>query len=110
MSIETLLIVGFVSLFCTVALWLLLCYKLFKRLERDHPEKFVAMGSPDLGDNNTLKANINLFKFLYHREWVALNDPELASRAGFMRKLMLGLFITFTLIFLSAPILATRLS
>ncbi len=105
---ELLLIIGFVALFCSVALWLFLCFRLFKALERNHPEKFQAMGSPDLGENNTLAANVALFRFLYHKEWLVFDNSPLAGLASFMRRLMIGLFACFLLIFLAAPILATR--
>lgn len=63
------------------------------------------MGEPHLTQNNTLSTNKALFNFLYHCEWIGLDDAGLSALARFMRALMIVLFIGFAVIFLSLPFL-----
>ena len=104
---EILIAAGFIILFCGAMLWLYLCHRLFQLLASYHHDKFVEMGSPDLGENNTLEANVKLFKFIYHREYLALSDARLESHGRFMRALMFFLGTSLFIIFASVPFLAT---
>ena len=107
---EILLIVGFIILWLSCMLWLVLCSRLFKIIKTRHPQKHTAMGGPHVTQNSTLSTNKALFSFLYHRDWIELGDPGLSTLGRFMRGLMIALFTCFALIFLSIPFLFTLYS
>lgn len=90
-------------LFCSVFVWFYLCYRLFKILEKRHPEKYHSMGEPSLIMNNSISNNINFMKFLFRREWRQFDDPGLAV----LGKSMLVFFAIYTVgflaLFLSVP-------
>lgn len=77
-------VILFGVLFCSVFIWLFLCARLFKILETRHPEKYVAMGRPALIRSESFSSNFAFVKFLFKKEWQALNDVELASLGRFM--------------------------
>ena len=103
-------IVGFITLWLSCMLWLVLCARQFKIIKTNHPEKHNTMGEPHLTQNNTLSTNKALFNFLYRREWIELDDAGLSALGRFMRALMMLLFICFALLFLSLPFLLVRYS
>jgi hypothetical protein len=98
MNEELLLLVYFFSLFGTCLYWLLLVKQLFSRLTQAHPEKYHALGKPTLGGGGTdVQQTFSLLRFLLHREYQPLNDPQLSNIAGKLRILLIGLPIYFAL-------------
>lgn len=70
---------------------------LFSRLERSHPNKYLAMGRPSLFlRNNPLSAFATL-KFLIRREHRSLDDPGLSKLSTFM----LWFLIVYLLLFVA---------
>lgn len=97
----------FVVLFCSVFFWFFLCHRLFNRLATHHPDKYRAMGEPDLFRNNTGSTNATFLKFLWKREWRQLDDPALAKLGGTMRVFAAFYLTGFLLLFLGAPFVYT---
>jgi len=79
MKAESILPICFGLVFLGVITWFLMVSALFRRLKRDHPEKFHAMGEPALILNNTPRTNWTFIRFLFKREDRALNDPSLST-------------------------------
>ncbi len=78
-------IVLFCVLFAAVIFWLVMVVWLFRRLRLRHFEMFEAIGSPDLFTNNTPRTNWLFLKFLYGRQWKALDDGPLVVALHVMR-------------------------
>lgn len=91
-------------LFCSVFVWFFLCFRIFKILEIRHPAKYEAMGKPSLIMNNSFSNNIAFMKFLFKREWDALNDPGLASLSKFMMVFFIIYTLGFFTLFISVPL------
>jgi uncharacterized membrane protein YhaH (DUF805 family) len=78
-----------------VLVWFMLMRRLFKRIETCHPEKYEAMGSPSL--QRAQSASWPLLKFLFGREYRALDDPYLTK----LSKSMLSYFFVYLVIFIT---------
>jgi hypothetical protein len=85
---ETITFALFSILFGMALVWLVLVKLLFRRLERNHPEKYVDMGRPSLFMRNNLSGGIAMLKFLAMREHRKLDD-------GFLSKLSNGMLVFF---------------
>ena len=80
---ESLPIIGLV-LFLAVIIGFTFTARLYKILKESHPEKYKAMGEPTLFLNNSPKTSIALMKFLFKREYIALNNPKLTTLGNIM--------------------------
>lgn len=85
-----------------VLIWFGLCIWTFRRLERNHPEKYSAIGRPSLFLRNSLENNWLFLKFLWRSEYSVLNDQALSRTCKLMKVflavycvLFLGIFFTF---------------
>ncbi len=76
--------------------WFGLVWLLYRRLEEDHPEKFEAMGSPTLRDNDAASA-FRLLRFIVGREHLQLEEDAGLRRLG---DGMLAYFIVYLVLFL----------
>lgn len=91
-------------LFCSVFVWFFLCYRLFKILETEHPEKYESMGKPSLIMNNSLSGNIAFMKFLFKREWRDLGNSSLTSLSKTMLVFFVIYMVGFLTLFISVPL------
>jgi hypothetical protein len=94
MNASHLLPITFAALGIMTFIWLFLCSWTFKRLEQEHPEKYLEIGEPSLitrNSNNTLL----FLRFLFKREYGVLNDASLNKTCNFMR----WLFVLYILVF-----------
>jgi hypothetical protein len=95
MNSQALSVALFPVLFGMVIVWFVLIKLLYKRLEREHPQKYEAMGKPSLFLRNHISGSFATLKFLVSREHKALND-------GYLSKLsdaMLVFFAIYLLLF-----------
>jgi hypothetical protein len=95
MNPETLSVTLFPILFGMVVVWFVLIKLLFNRLERDHPQKYEAMGRPSLFLRNSIAGGWATLKFLLNREHKALNDEYLSK----LSDTMLIYFAVYLLLF-----------
>jgi hypothetical protein len=72
-------------LFALVAIWFLLVSRLFHRLRDYHPSAYVAIGSPTLLWNNSLRNQWLFLKFLLASQWRDLNDPLISRTVPLLR-------------------------
>ena len=84
-----------------VFLWFGFCIWIFRRLEKNHPEKYSSMGRPSLLLRNNLDNNWLFIKFLWRSEYSILNDQSLSRTCGLMKVFLaiycvLFLFMLFT--------------
>jgi len=103
MNAESIVPICFGLLFPGAITWLIMVSALFRRLKRDHPEKFHAMGEPGLILNNTPRTSWTLLRFLFKREDRPLNDPSLSR----LSKIMLVFFVCYCIAFFG--LLAARI-
>ncbi|HNT35103.1 MAG TPA: hypothetical protein PKH07_08910 [bacterium] len=75
-------------------IWFWLIARLYRRLERDHPEKYLAMGKPTLFWRSSLVSSFDLLRFIFLQEHRELNDAHLSRLRDRMRLLLL----TYTLL------------
>lgn len=87
--------IGFVLVFAGVIVWFVMVSSLFRRLRRDHPEKFRTMGEPGLFLNNTPRTNWTFIRFLFKREDRELSDPSLSR----LSRTMLIFFVCYCIVF-----------
>ena len=99
--VEVIFFVFFVAMFFLVLTWLFLTKKLFKLIEKNHPDKYRDMGEPNLVTNNSLSTNIAFMRYLYNKEWKQLDDLELSS----LSYVMYRIFIVTIIVFLPAMII-----
>jgi hypothetical protein len=71
-------------LFGAVAIGFFLIHRVYEILEKRHPEKYEAMGSPSLIMNNSISNNISFMKFIFKLEWKDLGDPSLSNLSRFL--------------------------
>ena len=90
---------AFGTLFISVFIWFALSYKMFKLLETRHAKKYSAMGKPSLIMNNSISNSFAFMKFLFKREYLELNDPELSKLAKFMRAFFVLYLVLLSLYF-----------
>ncbi|NJD87573.1 MAG: hypothetical protein FIB05_06135 [Betaproteobacteria bacterium] len=86
----------FLVLFAMAMGWFGLIWLLYRRLEEYHPEKYEAMGSPTLRDNDA-ETTFQLLGFIVGREYLQLEED------GFLRRLgdgMLYYLIVYLALFL----------
>ena len=67
-----------------VLIWFWLLKLLFSRLERDHAQKYDAMGRPTLFRRNNISTSIATLRFLFLREHKQLGDRDLSRLADIM--------------------------
>lgn len=72
-------------LLAMVAIWCLLVSRLFNRLRDRHHSTYVAMGSPSLLWNNSLRNQWLFLKFLLASRWRDLDDPVIARIIPILR-------------------------
>jgi hypothetical protein len=89
--------IAFGTLMVMVLVWFFLLKVIFKKLEREHPEKYKQMGEPGLIWNNSMKTGFATLKFIGLREHTDLNNPALSKLSDFA----LVFFVVYTLIFFS---------
>jgi hypothetical protein len=88
-------------LFCIGIIWLLLTSLLLNRLEKNHPDQFVAMGRPKL---SRYGVNGALLGFLITRGHRRLNDSYLSILSdGDLVVLICSLLVVFYDIFFGLP-------
>jgi hypothetical protein len=73
---------------------------MFGILRTRHPEKYEAMGRPTLIMNNSISNNLSFMRFLFRREWRALNDHRLAA----LGNSMLVFFVAYTVVFIAVSL------
>ena len=94
---ESLYFTLFAVLAVMVFVWFGLCIWTFRRLEKSHPEKYHEMGRPSLLLRNNLETNWQFLRFIWRRDYQALNDPPLTRRC----KVMKVFFCIYCMIFVS---------
>ncbi len=96
----------FVLLFASVFVWLALCNWLYNRLDKQHPEKYNAMGRPGLmwNQNNSMSNAVALLTFLFQREYLDLHDPTLTRFCQFMAVFLILYVICFAILFLGVSL------
>ncbi len=94
-------IIAFALWFAALFAWFALCYRLFRMLETQHPQKYAEMGRPGLIANNSIASNIAFMKFLFGREYVGLDDPAVAKLGRFMRAFVGFYLAAFAALFLA---------
>jgi hypothetical protein len=67
----------------------------FRRLESQHPQKYVDMGRPSLFLRNNIENNWRFLRFLWKSEYNSLNDPLLRRTCNFMKIFMGVYFLLF---------------
>jgi hypothetical protein len=92
----------FVILLGMVALWFVLIKLLHTRLERNHREKYEAMGQPSLVLRNNFATVAATLAFILKREHRSLSDTYLSRLSDFM----LGFLAAYLLLFLTLLALA----
>jgi hypothetical protein len=95
MNPQALSVALFPVFFGIVIVWFVLIKLLYKRLEREHPQKYEAMGKPSLFLRNHISGSFATFKFLVSREHRALNDRYLSK----LSDAMLVFFAIYLLLF-----------
>lgn len=101
---------AFGILFISVFIWFALSYRMFKLLKARHPEKYSAMGKPSLITNNSISNSFAYNKFLFKREYLELNDPELAKLGKFMRVFSILYMVFLSLYFVGFMIAFSSVS
>lgn len=94
----------FVLFLLATIVWLFHCRRLFALLEARHREKYEAMHTPDLTSNSTFSGSAALLKFLFRREWEALDDPALDALCRRLRVLFVVCVLAFASLLLSIPL------
>lgn len=87
-------------LMCSVFFWFYLCHRMFGILRTRHPEKYEAMGKPTLIMNNSISNNLSFIKFLFKREWRALDDGALENLGNGMLVFVVFYTVLFVSLFL----------
>lgn len=95
MNSQALSVALFPVLFGMVIVWFVLIKLLYRRLEREHPQKYEAMGKPSLFLRNHISGGFATLKFLVSREHKALNDDYLSK----LSDAMLVFFAIYLLLF-----------
>ena len=86
--------VWFGGLFVLVLVWFGLCLKLFRILKTRHPNIYQSIGEPSFL-NNTVSNNILLVKYLFKREWRAVDDAGLSKLSYFLLAYWCFYFLSF---------------
>lgn len=105
MNPQTITFVLFAFLGCMVFVWFVLCKVLFNRLERNHSQKYDAMGRPSLVLRNNIANNWSFFKFLARREYATLNDTFVTKLCEVMRIY----FVAYAVLFVVLVVMVLRL-
>jgi hypothetical protein len=87
-----------------VAIWFLLVSRLFHRLRDCHHSTYMAMGSPTLFWNNSLRNQWLFLKFLLASQWRDLNDPLISRIVPFLRVWL----VVYPVLFMALVILVFR--
>ena len=94
---EPLYFAMFVVLGFMVFIWFGLCIWVFRRLESQHPQKYVDLGSPSLFLRINIQNDWRFLRFLWKSEYNSLNDPSLSRTCNFMKIF----FVVYCLLMLS---------
>lgn len=78
---------------------LALTAKVYKKLEKNHFKKYEEIGSPTLFVKNSIGGKIRFQKFLYGKEYLELNDANLAKLCVALRW-MQSFWIVFIVLYL----------
>lgn len=97
---DVLLVVILASLVVGVPVYLVQASRLFRRLEKHHPSVHGALGSPSPFLRNNARNNVELFRWLWNRDFDALDRTETAELAGQVRTLLLSNLAGFGLLVL----------
>ena len=65
--------------------YVILLSKLLSLLKEAHESAFERLGRPSLITNNSLQHTGKLLRFLFTREYISLQDPNVARLAGILR-------------------------
>jgi len=60
-------------------------YRFLQTLKSKYPQVWLALGSPSLFLNNSIKNNLSVLRFLNRKEYLGLNDPSFVKRCNFLR-------------------------
>ena len=70
----------FLGLMLAAALaWIFLSNRLFAELRKGYPELYEALGSPNLFMRRSLAANFKVFRFLFKKNFMALENKAVNS-------------------------------
>jgi hypothetical protein len=90
--------------------YLVLVVRLFSRLESRHRPVFEALGSPSLILNNSISNNFKVLGWLWGKDYEGLGDPDTERPAETVRRLLLGLLVTFAILIATFFLLGVGLS
>jgi hypothetical protein len=71
----------FILLFVLLIVYFIVYNKFLFVLKKNHSEKWKELGSPTFIMNNSISNGIVLLKFLWNKEYLKTNDPELIKIA-----------------------------
>lgn len=79
------------------SIWAYQSARVFAMIKTRHPKVYEDMGCPNFFIHYSLPNNFSWLKYLHKREWVKLEDKEIASKAQFL--------ITLSFVFMIIAIL-----
>ncbi len=78
--------------------------RFLQMLRANHIETWLRLGSPTLFLNNSIKNGLEVQQFLWKREYLDLNDPDVTKLCSFLRIYSIAyiiFFISFVVLFLT---------
>ena len=94
---SALLLSLFITLVVAAVVGLGLQHRLLTRLRTHHVQTWEALGRPTLIINNSLTNSVAVLRFLWRREYRALDDSQLVRLAGRLRVIL----VVYVLLFVS---------
>ena len=94
---QMLLLILFVLLLASCVAGLVLHHILLSHLRSRHSQAWEALGRPTLFLNNSITNSLAVLRFLWRRDYLALDDDGFARLAGFLRGYMITYLVLFVL-------------
>jgi hypothetical protein len=85
----------FVGLFLSAVVGLILQYRFLVRLRTQHAEAWESLGRPTLFLNNSIVNGFAVLRFLWRKDYQALNDPQFATLARILRVYLVAYVFLF---------------
>ena len=96
----------FIGLMVSTLIWFGRVRRLFAALEQRHEAKYIAMGRPSLFMRNNIETNVALMRFLFRKEYFALNDDAIAEQGASMRIHLVLHLVCFAVLFVGFFVMA----
>jgi hypothetical protein len=98
-------VVAWLTISAMLSAAFILTTRLMRRLREEHPDDWDRLGRPTLS-NASISSGVAAQRFLWRREYLDIDDPELQSTAGHLRALQLA--YAFALIGVAGAIIVMK--